>query len=103
MERTRSGLGTDGSKSEENYSYDDHGKLIKADWNNFDNWLTGSIIFRHNSDRGLLSGDFDGTGEKKFNAGLEFKYDKNKNLLTLFWKFSFPGTQTYTFNYIKNK
>lgn len=98
----REGLGTDGFRSEESYSYDELGKLIKAVWDNFDSWLTGDISFKHNENGNLVSGIFSGSGEKKFNADIKFSFDKDHNLTSIDWKFSFPGTQTYIFNYLKN-
>ncbi len=98
----RTGVGTDGSSSEENYFYDEHGKMIKAVWYNFDNWLTGSISFSHDENGVLSGGNFTGSGEKKFNADIKFSFDNNKNIISIYWKFSFPGTQTYRFDYVKN-
>lgn len=98
----RTGLGTDGFRSEEKYTYDEQGQLETASWNNFDNWLTGSINFKHNKKGQLTEGYFTGTGNKKFNAVIEFKHDNNDNVVSIDWKFSFAGTQTYTFSYMKD-
>ncbi len=97
----RKGIGTDGFRSEENYEYDSNGKLKGAEWTNFDNWLTGSILFSHDQFGNISAGEFTGTGDKKFNGDIKFEHDKNENLSFIHWRFSFPGTQTYKFSYSK--
>jgi len=91
----------DGSTASETYEYDSSGKLVKAVWDKFDTWLTGTITFDYDRSGYFSKGHFKGNGEKKFDAEISFKYDKNKNLTMIHWDFSFKGTQTYTFGYEK--
>jgi len=97
----RENLQTDGTSMQENYRYDDQGRLMQADWINFDNWLTGTITFIHNQQGNVKQGRFTNTGEKKFSADISFRYDKNQNLSSILWDFSYPATQTYKFKYAK--
>jgi phage gp45-like len=92
---------TDGLTAGETYEYDNSGKLIKAVWDKFDTWLTGTINFDYDKSGYLSRGHFKGNGEKKFDAEISFTFDKNKNLTKIHWDFSFKGTQTYTFGYEK--
>jgi hypothetical protein len=92
---------TDGLTASETYEYDSSGKPVKAIWDKFDTWLTGTITFDYDRSGYLSRGHFKGNGEKKFDAEIFFTYDKNKNLTMIHWDFSFKGTQTYTFGYEK--
>ena len=91
----------DGLSAEEIYKYDSAGRLIKAVWDKFDTWLTGTITFTYDRNGNPLTGFFEGSGEDKFDADITFSFDADKNLIRIRWEFSFGGTQTYTFGYEK--
>jgi hypothetical protein len=97
----RTFIHVDGSTAEELYQYDGTGRLIRAVWDKFDTWLTGTITFDYDRSGDPLIGHFKGSGDNKFDADITFSFDENKNLIRIHWKFSFDGTQTYTFGYEK--
>ena len=88
---------SDGVDGNEKYTYNSEGQLIKAEWENFDNWLSGTITFEHNR-AGLISKGYF-KGEDGFDAELIFSYDNYGNLSKIHWDFSFGKTQTYWFEY----
>ncbi|MBN1819898.1 MAG: hypothetical protein JXR31_07675 [Prolixibacteraceae bacterium] len=91
---------SDGIEGTEKYIYSSTGQLIRADWENFDNWLTGTITFEFNRSGLLGKGYFKG---EKFDAELTFFYDDNGNLSKIHWNFSFGESQTYWFEYYKTE
>ncbi len=86
-----------GIRGVEKYNYNHLGKLVSADWENFDSWLTGTISFEHNTRGHLKSGVF--TSQDDYTADIYFTYDKNDNLISITWEFSFGDTQIYNFAY----
>ena len=90
---------TDGVTGNESYEYDEDSRLIHANWENFDSWLTGTIKFTYNENGDLFEGYFQGT--KGFNAKINFKYDNHRNLSKIYWDFSSGETQKYIFEYEK--
>jgi len=89
--------GENGFAGSESYQYDKEGKLMKAKWNQFDTWLTGSITFAYDENMGLKSGFF--KGENGFDADIVFICDPNQNITQINWNFTFGKTQTYWFDY----
>lgn len=85
-----------GTTGYENYFYNENGTLQKAILKNFDNWLTGEIIFESARNRNLKNGIFKG---EKFDAELNFEYDGFGNLIAITWNFSFGKSQVYQFCY----
>lgn len=83
----------------ESYEYHDNGTLKLAKWDKFDTWLTGTISFEYDANNMLKSGFF--KGENNFDSEIDFKSDKNGNLIRIHWNFSFGKTQTYEFKYNK--
>jgi hypothetical protein len=69
---------------------------VKAIYDNFDTWLTGTIDFTH-TDGQLTGGHF--KGEKGFDANIVFENDNNGNPVKIKWDFTFGKSQTYTFEY----
>lgn len=89
--------GENGFVGTESYVYDNIGNLIDAKWIKFDSWISGEIAFTY--EKGILSqGIFKAD---KYEATIDFSFDKNKNLSKIFWNFSFGKTQTYEFKYSK--
>lgn len=97
----RTSIHPGGATAQESYRYDGLGRLVRAVWQNFDGWLTGTITFEHDKRGYPETGRFVGSGEKRFTAEISFAYDRNGNLNTIHWEFSFKGSQTYTFKYKK--
>lgn len=89
---------SDGVKGHEIYSYSPDGKLIKADWLNFDSWLTGALEFSHDEDGRITKGTFKG---EKFDADIDFSYNNTGLISRIHWTFSFKDTQTYEFEWGK--
>ena len=90
---------TDGAAGNESYDYDEKSKLIHADLENFDSWLTGTITFSYNENGMLSGGDYHGA--KGSEAKINFEYDDVRNVTRINWDFSSGETQTYTFGYEK--
>jgi YD repeat-containing protein len=90
---------TDGAQGTESYTYDEESRLIQADYNNFDSWLTGTITFTHNQNGDISRGYF--KAPKDRSAEIIFEYSDNHHLTKIHWDFSFNRTQTYTFIYEK--
>lgn len=93
----RSFIHSNGTKGEENYFYSRTGELEKAVWKNFDNWLSGEITFEHAQNGTIKTGIF---GGEKFDATLDFSYNKTGNTDCIIWNFSFGEKQEYHFKYI---
>jgi len=93
--KERTGLHSNGEKSTEKYYYNNE-QLTKAEWTNFDFWLSGSIEFSHSETGQITSGIFKG---EKFDAQLKFTYNEFGNLSKIRWDFSFGKYQEYTFKY----
>ncbi len=93
--KKREGVHSNGEKSIEKYYYDKD-QLVKAEWTNFDFWLTGNLKFEHANTGLIAAGTFTG---QDFNADLIFKYDESGNLSAIRWNFSFGKYQEYTFDY----
>ncbi len=89
--------GDNGFEGSETYQYDEEGRLIKAVWNKFDTWLTGTITFTYDENNRLKSGFF--KGENNFDADIKFENDSNNNIIKIHWNFSFGKTQDYWFEY----
>ena len=87
---------SDGSTAAETYEYDQDERLVKAEYRNFDSWLSGIILFEYEGGR-LSKGVF--KGENDFDAVISFGYNDMNQLISIHWEFSFGGTQTYTFEY----
>jgi len=92
----RRGKFTDEKYSLEQYFYNEKGELTHATWENFDNWLTGTLTFKNSNNGSIESGIFKG---EEFNASLVFKYNEFGNLAEIVWHFSFGKKQTYQFEY----
>ncbi|MEE9441724.1 MAG: hypothetical protein V3V99_03555 [candidate division Zixibacteria bacterium] len=90
---------SDGFEGSEHYEYDGKGLLTKANYKNFDTWLSGVITFTHDDQGDLKTGLF--KGENDFDADIEFNCDDNGNVIKIHWKFTFDQTQTYLFEYEK--
>ena len=91
--------GENGFVGTESYEYDEQGKLIKAEWKNFDSWLSGIITFNYDNSDKLVSGYF--KGENNFDANITFDFDSNQNITKINWEFTFGKTQTYSFEYLE--
>lgn len=89
---------SDGDTTSEAYEYDQDKRLVKANYKNFDSWLSGIILFEYAGGR-LSKGVF--KGENDFNAVISFGYNDINHLISIHWEFSFGGTQTYTFEYAR--
>ena len=87
----------DGQTGSESYEYDETSRLIKARYENFDSWLTGTMTFTHNRNNSLETAHF--AGGQGFDADIAFEYDKRDNLVKVHWELSYGKTQTYTFEY----
>lgn len=81
----------------ENYFYNIDGILIKAEWKNFDKWLSGSISFESDRYGRISKGYF--AGENDFNAEIFFKYEDYNNTSEIRWIFTNGKYQTYNFSY----
>ena len=79
------------------YIYNSDGILIKAYYNNFDNWLTGTLTFNADIVGSNLSGYF--KGQDGFDATITSKYNSHGNLSNIRWDFSFGKYQEYTYEY----
>ncbi len=90
---------TNGSSAEEQYVYNQAGRLISGTWKNFDSWLSGTLTFNQDAKGRLKKGFFKSEGKKKFAAEILFTHNSFYNLVKILWKLSFKGTQTYTFKY----
>lgn len=89
--------GSDGGSGSETYRYDENGFLESGELNNFDNWLNGTLTFEYDGTGLLTAGNF--VGNDGFDADLQFGYDLNQNLVSIYWDFSFGGFQKYIFMY----
>lgn len=90
---------SDGVTGTERYSYDETGQLKSADWDNFDNWLNGTLMFVYDDAGQLISGYFEGKDD--FDATIKFDTDSAGNVTKIRWDFTFDGNQTYEFQYEK--
>jgi erythromycin esterase len=88
---------SDGQEGFESYSYDHLGRLAKADFQNVDFWLNGTIEFSYDNWGYPEAGHF--AGKDGYDAELAIETDANGNVLTVHWIFSFGKTQTYNFKY----
>ncbi len=88
---------SDGLEGEEKYSYDAEDRLVMAEYQKMDAWLTGTLALSHDPSGLPLKGYF--KGEENFDADVYFFYDDYKNLIKIRWDFSFGKSQTYTFQY----
>lgn len=86
-----------GEEGFEKYAYDRLGRLVGATYRNMDFWLNGELTFSYDDWGHLDGGKF--TGQDDFGAELDFKTDKNGNVLRMHWRFSNGMTQTYSFKY----
>lgn len=88
----------------EAYFYDPNGVLKQGYLRNFDNWLTGTLVFEDSVNYRIFNplkpvyAKF--IGENGFDADLTFKYDENENLVEIRWDFSFGKYQLYKFKYL---
>ena len=89
---------SDGVTGSELYEYDFKMKLIKAEYENFDGWLSGTLTFEHDDSDKFTKGYFDG---KDFDADISFHYDEFGNIVRIRWDFSSGQYQTYDFVYRK--
>ena len=89
--------GSDGGSGSETYRYDENGFLESGELNNFDNWLNGTLTFEYDGTGLLTNGKF--VGNDGFDADLQFGYDLNQNLVSIYWDFSFGGFQKNIFKY----
>jgi len=88
---------SDTTHGSETYVYDDAGRLVSAEYDNMDSWLTGKLTFKSDRKGRLKSGHFiSPTGVE---AKIKFKVNKLGNPVKIQWKFSDGKTQTYTFTY----
>lgn len=81
----------------EMYFYDNEGGLRQAYLKNFDNWLTGTIIFKLDELGNIHEGKF--KGEDGFDATLTFNYYKEKLVSGIKWEYTFGKFQQYWFEY----
>ncbi|MFC2089530.1 hypothetical protein ACFLT1_02045 [Bacteroidota bacterium] len=93
----RAFLRSDSFTSNEKYTYDEHNRLISGIYKNFDGWLSGTLIFRHDLYDRIRNASFIGDGCP--DANLLFNYDNRGNLSMIHWEFNNGTTQTYTFTY----
>ena len=89
--------GSDGGSGSETYRYDENGFLESGELNNFDNWLNGTLTFEYDGTGLLTNGKF--VGNDGFDADLQFGYDLNQNLVSIYWDFSFGGFQKNIFKF----
>ena len=71
-------------------------QLIQAEWEDFDGWLNGTIIFEHDGNGRIISGKFSGN---PLNAEIHFTYENCNNPIKIHWVFENGDTQTYRFTY----
>jgi hypothetical protein len=90
---------SDSVKGAEHYYYDEKGRLVQAVYNNMDGWLNGEIIFYHNNNDFIVSGNYSGKDQE--NAHLTFTYDQFDNLTKITWEFDSGIQQIYEFEYRK--
>lgn len=83
----------------EHYHYDGSGKLVKAEWENFDNWLSGTLVFSHDRYDRIIGAEFSPGNPAE--AHVEFSYNDHNLLEKIHWIFHGGHTQTYHFNYEK--
>lgn len=84
----------------ERFAYDNEGRLVSAEYEKMDGWLTGSLSFEHDEFGNLLSGVFTGSGERTgLNAELTFAVNERGQPVRIHWDFGGKQTQTYTFEY----
>ena len=88
---------SDGLEGEEKFIYDAEGRLVIAEYQRMDAWLTGILAFSHDPDGLPVKGYF--KGGENFDADVYFFYDDYKNLVKIRWDFSFGKSQTYTFRH----
>ena len=81
----------------ESYIYDTYGRLIKAYYRNFDQWLTGYVTFTYDDFDRLSEGHF--KGMNGFNADISFKYNSENLLSEVIWGFSTGKFQKYLYHY----
>jgi len=81
----------------ESYRYNDEGELVEAYLKNFDEWLSGRLIFENNELGLPVRAAF--KGENGFDAKLIFQYTQNGLLSGYVWEFSFGKYQEYRFEY----
>jgi len=81
----------------ESYLYNSDGVLIKAYFQNLDNWLTGTISFYQNEFGEIESGVF--KGENDLDATISYKYNAEGLLSEITWEFTSGKFQRYFFEY----
>lgn len=81
----------------ERYHYDENGKLTDGEYNNFDQWLTGSLVFCHDIFDKISKADYHGSDGLK--ANLDFSYNDSDQLIEILWTFPSGKTQRYSFAY----
>ncbi|MDH4156291.1 MAG: hypothetical protein OEW00_03330 [candidate division Zixibacteria bacterium] len=81
----------------DSYKYDEDTRLVSAEYDKFDTWLSGTLTFTHGDDGEYAAGSFKSTGGP--DADLAFEYDERGHLVKIQWTFTNAETQTYTFQY----
>lgn len=93
----RNFLKSDGATGQEKYSYDKYGKLVSGSYLNFDAWLSGELIFKHNIYDRITEAEFKSING--LNANISFTYGEGAELQKIHWLFENGTTQTYLFFY----
>ena len=88
---------SDGVEGFERFHWDRLGRLVGADYQNMDFWLSGKLTFTHDGWGRLATGHF--AGENGFDAEIVFDTDVHGNVTRMHWILSFGKTQTYYFEY----
>lgn len=81
----------------ESYRYNNEGELVEAYLKNFDEWLSGRLVFESNELGLPVRATF--KGENGFDAKLKFQYNQSGLLSGYVWEFSFGKYQEYRFEY----
>ena len=88
---------SDGVTGGRYYSYDKQDRLESAEYQNADGWLTGSILFSHDSEGRAVLGQFN--GDKGDKAMISITRTAKGNPAVIHWAFLSGITQTYTYLY----
>ena len=87
----------DGNISEEKFTYDENGQMIRARYTNMDGWLTGELTFVHDRYDRIIEGYYAGIDDLE--ASITFNYSPEGLLEDIDWQFSNGYTQSYEFTY----
>ncbi len=79
------------------FIYNSSGKLTEGEFINSDFWLTGKLFFKVSEDGIITHGTYKDVNN--YSAGIEFKYNNERNVTSIDWKFSNGMKQSYQFEY----